>query len=39
MNEEEGEVNNTLPHAIMVWKIQTPSSQRRGNSLSLKMEN
>jgi hypothetical protein len=39
MSEEEGEVNNTLPQAIVVWKNQAPSSQRRGTSLSLKMEN
>jgi hypothetical protein len=39
MSEEEGEVNNTLPQGIVVWKNQTPSSQRRGTSSSLKMEN
>jgi hypothetical protein len=38
-SEEEGEVNNTLPQEIVVWKDPTNSSQRRGTSSSSKMEN
>jgi hypothetical protein len=38
-SEEEGEVNNTLPQAIVVWKDPANSSQKRGTSSSSKMEN
>jgi hypothetical protein len=39
MSEEEGEVNNTLPQAIVVWKSQGPRSNRRGTISSLNMVN
>jgi hypothetical protein len=38
-SEEEGEVNNTLPQTIVVWKDPTNSSQKGGTSSSSKMEN
>jgi hypothetical protein len=38
-SEEEGEVNNTLPQAIVVWKDPANNSQRRGTSSSSKMVN
>jgi hypothetical protein len=38
-SEEEGEVSNTLPQKIVVWKIPTNNSQRRGTSSSSKIEN
>jgi hypothetical protein len=38
-SEEEGEVNNTLPQEIVVWKIQAPNSQRSRTSSILNMEN
>jgi hypothetical protein len=38
-SEEEGEVSNTLPQAIVVWKNQAPNSKRSGTSCSLRMVN
>jgi hypothetical protein len=38
-SEGEGEVNNTLPQAIVVWKDPDNSSQKSGTNLGPKMAN